>query len=40
METWFLTSREEINPRVFGNRMPKRILDFKWTEAVRDWQNA
>jgi hypothetical protein len=36
-ETWSLTLREEHRPRVFENRVLKRIFGLKKDEVMRDW---
>jgi hypothetical protein len=37
-ETWQLTLREEIRPRVFENRELKRICGNKRKEVRREWR--
>jgi hypothetical protein len=37
-ETWSLTSREEHNPRVFENRVLRRIFGPKRDEVTVGWR--
>jgi hypothetical protein len=37
-ETWFLTLREEHRPRVFENRVLRRIFGPKRDEVTREWR--
>jgi hypothetical protein len=36
-ETWSPTVREENRPRVFKNRVLRRIFESKRDEIIRDW---
>jgi len=37
-ETWSLTLREEPRPRVFKNRVPRRIFGPKRDEVTGEWR--
>jgi hypothetical protein len=37
-ETWSLTLREERRPRVFENKVLRRIFGPKWDEATGEWR--
>jgi hypothetical protein len=37
-ETWSLKLREELRRKVFGNRVPKRILGPKRDEETGEWR--
>ena len=37
-ETWSLTLREERSPRVFENRVLRRIIGPKWDEVTGEWR--
>jgi len=38
-ETWSVILKEEPRPRVFENRVLRRILGSKWVEVTWEWSN-
>jgi hypothetical protein len=37
-ETWSLTLREEHRPRVFGNRVLRRVFGPRWDGVTSEWK--